>query len=146
MKSLWILSARQRGFLCLFVCFVVKNLCNLCFLWFLNHCFFVFIRVHSWLKICVFHVVLRSSHSSTQWQTTAEPPEPFASFVINILFHHEILREIVGPAARHFVCVVCFVVKICIICVICGLIKFRVHSCPFVVLYLFLTQRNPYVS
>ena len=32
-----------------------------------------------------------------------QPPEPFSSFVINILFHFEILSDVVGPAARHFV-------------------------------------------
>jgi len=40
-----------------------------------------------------------------------QPPEPFTSFMINVLFQHEILRDVVGPAARHFVCFVCFVVK-----------------------------------
>ena len=38
---------------------------------------------------------------------TAEPPEPFALSVINVLFHHEILRDIVGPAARLFQCIQC---------------------------------------
>ena len=51
--------------------------------------------------------------------TTAEPPEPFASFVINVLFHDEIPRDIVGPAVRYF----------CVIRVFCGFQIFRVLSC-----------------
>ena len=50
--------------------------------------------------------------------TTAEPPEPFALFVTNVLYHHVILGDVAGPAARHF-------------CVSYG--EIRVHSCPFVV-------------
>ena len=34
--------------------------------------------------------------------TTAEPPEPFGSFVINVLFNQNILQAVVGPAAKHF--------------------------------------------
>jgi hypothetical protein len=35
--------------------------------------------------------------------TTAEPPEPFGSFVINVLFNQNILQAVVGPAARQSV-------------------------------------------
>jgi len=45
------------------------------------------------------------------FQQPPQPPEPFASFAINVLFHHEIHKDFVGPAARHFVCFECFVVK-----------------------------------
>ena len=39
--------------------------------------------------------------------TNAEPPEPFASFAINVLFQHGILNGIIGSAARHFLCNLC---------------------------------------
>ena len=42
--------------------------------------------------------------------TTAEPPKPFESFVINVLFNQYILQAVVGPAARLF----------CLFCVFCG--------------------------
>ena len=48
---------------------------------------------------------------------TAEPPEPFASFAINVLFLHGILSNFIGPAARLF----------CLFSVFCGL-NFRVFS------------------
>ena len=50
--------------------------------------------------------------------TTAEPPEQFTLFAINILFHREILGDAVGPAASHS-------------CLSYG--EIRVHSCAFVV-------------
>ena len=46
---------------------------------------------------------------------TAEPPEPFASFAINVLFLHGILSNFIGPAARLF----------CLFSVFCGL-NFRI--------------------
>ena len=45
-----------------------------------------------------------------------QQPKPFESFAINVSFRHEILRNVVGPAARHFVC---FMVKF---------VSIRVHS------------------
>ena len=41
-----------------------------------------------------------TSFAAAQRMTTAEPPEPFALFVTNVLFHHEILGDVVGPSAR----------------------------------------------
>ena len=39
--------------------------------------------------------------------TTAEPPEPFESFMINVLFNLYILLAVVGPVARHFCVILC---------------------------------------
>ena len=48
-----------------------------------------------------------TSFAPREAMTTAEPPEPFESFVINILFNLYILLAVVGPAARFFLCVLC---------------------------------------
>ena len=56
--------------------------------------------------------------------TTAEPPEPFVSLEINVIFLHEIPTGIIGPSVRLF----------CLFRVFSGLItNISVHSCPFVV-------------
>ena len=84
--------------------------------------------------------------------TTAEQTEPFGSLAINVLFHHEILRGIVGPSARLYQCIQC----ILWFEISCSFVPFvvteniwlrptaapsiqwthmniRVHPCPFVV-------------
>jgi hypothetical protein len=42
-----------------------------------------------------------TSFASREAMTTAEPPEPFASFMISVLFLSLNPLDIVGPAARH---------------------------------------------
>ena len=43
------------------------------------------------------------SFTAREATTTAEPPEPFGSFVINVLFNQYILQAVVGSAARQSV-------------------------------------------
>ena len=50
-----------------------------------------------------------TSFAPREAMTTAEPPEPLASFMISVLFLSLNPSGIVGPAARHFgvFCVFC---------------------------------------
>jgi hypothetical protein len=58
------------------------------------------------------------------FQQSPQPPEPFASFAINVFFQDGSIDGVVGPAARHFVCFECFVVKnLCIPCILWFLFK-----------------------
>ena len=43
-----------------------------------------------------------TTFAAAQRMTTAEPPEPFESFMINVLFLSLNPLGVVGPAARHF--------------------------------------------
>ncbi len=76
------------------------------------------------------------THGKCSDMTTAETPEPFTSFVIKVLFHHEIPRNVVGSAARHFsvirvfcgfyifVCFVSFMVSEIVFCICFKLLAF----------------------
>ncbi len=50
-----------------------------------------------------------TTFAAVQRMTTAEPPEPFTSFMINVLFLSSNPTGIDSPAARHFgvFCVFC---------------------------------------
>jgi hypothetical protein len=64
-----------------------------------------------------------TSFAPREATTTAEPPEPFASFMINVLFLYLNPLCVIGPA-RGFWCVWCVLwLKICVICVICGFLN-----------------------
>ena len=87
----------------------VKNQCNLYYYCSFS-CFFT--------KIFSMTTSFRmTSFAPREAMTTAEPPEPFESFTINVLFQHGILSGIIGPAARQSV------KKISVISVICGFIN-----------------------
>ena len=48
-----------------------------------------------------------TSFAPREAMTTAEPPEPFVSFLINVLFLSLIPSGIVGPGGEAFWCVLC---------------------------------------
>jgi len=63
-----------------------------------------------------------TSFAAAQRMTTAESPEPLAFSAFRTQFFKQILQQIDGPAARHFVCFVYFV------CFVLRFVCIRVHS------------------
>ncbi len=68
-------------------------------------------KLHESFFFNIFYKQDNSSLTFVSFEQPQQPPEPFVSFVIKVLFLSLNLLSFVGPAARHLVCFVCFVVK-----------------------------------
>jgi len=117
-----VIGPAARLFVC-FVCFVVKNLCILCIQWTHDehsYCYCSFSCFSP--KIC-----RMTSFAPREAMTTAA-----AAGAVCIIHDQRFVsswnpQDVVGPAARHFVCFVCFVVKN-----LCIQWTHDEHSCPFI--------------
>ncbi len=87
------------------------------------HSFFCFYTkiFHGVFSLNTFHDQDDSSQIFVSFKQPPQPPEPFASFRINVLFNVEFFVYF-RPGGKAFWCVFCVL-----------WLNFRVYSCPFVV-------------